>query len=1095
MPHTVPKPAQNNRLHIAATLGVVSLMVLVISGIISYITLDRWADHAVRVQAQADDWVIALQDAQSAVRAYALSGQTGDLSPYTELLARGGAQAASARSMVADNALQSQNVETAAQAELATTRILRELVVLVGSGNRDMALRRMATNEDGRSLSQFRAAISRMRDQEERLVEARRAAASRRAIATVAAELLLMLSCAALLLVGWLRDRRHERTVRRIAVDARGHLVALADIATALAEARTRREVAAAVVEIGMPAAAADTCTLYVANEGGTILELLADRGVAADIIARIGRMTVESDSGGLFAQLRTGRAVWVENEQEYAALFPDVAGMKVEGQRAKACWSIPLRVEGHVVGLLGMGYYRARAFSSDQRAFIETYTQLCAQALQRAARWESQDEAQRWFTTTLNSIGDAVIATDSKGLVSFMNPVAEALTHWSASEATGRHLDEVFQIFSEETHAVVESPVAKVLREGKVVGLANHTLLRSKHGVEFPIDDSGAPIRSQAGELQGVVLVFRDVQHQRRERIRREFLAKAGETLISSRDYEATLSTVAQLAVPSLADWCAVDMVQFGAAYRQIAVAHIDPSKVRFARELAERYPPDPSAATGVPQVIRSGKPELYPEIPAELLEAGAQDAEHLRVIRELRLQSAMVVPLKARGRTLGAMTFVYAESGRRYTEDDLVFAEDFARRAAMAIDNAMALKEAEDAQARERVLRTEAEIASRAKDDFLATVSHELRTPLNAILGWTVLLRGRSPAPEVERGLSIIERNARAQTKLIEDVLDVSRIISGKLALTLGPTSVREAIAAAIETVTPAAAAKSIKLLTALPEPDLNLVADPDRLQQIVWNLLSNAVKFTPKGGQVTIGSRLQGSHVCIEVKDTGEGIRSDALAAIFEPFHQADASTTRRHGGLGLGLAIVKQLVVAHGGVVEAFSQGAGHGATFLVQLPARSVVPALSGPARPTTSAELVVGPVGGGMRLDGLKLLIVDDEEDARTLVSEALREQGAEVDAAASATEALERLGVFKPDILISDIGMPGMDGYSLMRKVRALNPENGGRVPAIALTAYARGEDAQRAFAAGYQRHVVKPVEVAQLALVIANLGGRTLE
>jgi signal transduction histidine kinase/CheY-like chemotaxis protein len=618
--------------------------------------------------------------------------------------------------------------------------------------------------------------------------------------------------------------------------------------------------------------------------------------------------------------------------------------------------------------------------------------------------------------------------------------------------------------------------------------------VLRSKRGLEIPIDDSGAPIRNERGEIIGVVLVFRDVTREKGERARREFLAKAGDALVSSLDYGTTLATIARLAVPAIADWCAVEILDPGAtASRQAVVAHVDPSKVRFAEELGRRYPPDPKATTGVPQVIRSGKPELYPEIPAALLEAAAQDEEHLKLIRELRLESGMVVPLKAHGRIHGAMTFVYAESGRRYSEDDLAFAQDFARRAAMAIDNALALREVEASRSKEQRLRSDAEIASRAKDEFLAMVSHELRTPLNAILGWAVMLRRRSPSAESDRALAIIERNAQAQAKLIEDVLDVSRIISGKLTLSLSPTNIADAITAAMETVAPAAEAKHITIAAELATDVPPITADADRVQQVVWNLLSNAVKFSPKGGTVSLRAYRNGSEVCIEVKDTGEGIRPDALPYIFEAFQQADVSTTRRHGGLGLGLAIVKQLVQAHGGTVRAESEGDGKGALFLVVIPARSAVPAITDAPR-APSIDAVTNPLPAP-RLDGLKVLVVDDEADALGLVREALRDGGAEVHTASSASEAMMKFESVRPDVLVSDIGMPGEDGYSLVRRVRALPPAAGGRTPAVALTAYARVEDAQRAFAAGYQMHVAKPAPPEKLLNVVANLGGRSFD
>jgi CheY-like chemotaxis protein/anti-sigma regulatory factor (Ser/Thr protein kinase) len=276
-------------------------------------------------------------------------------------------------------------------------------------------------------------------------------------------------------------------------------------------------------------------------------------------------------------------------------------------------------------------------------------------------------------------------------------------------------------------------------------------------------------------------------------------------------------------------------------------------------------------------------------------------------------------------------------------------------------------------------------------------------------------------------------------------------------------------------------------------VPDESLVITADADRLQQIVWNLLSNAVKFTPKGGSVEVHAHRDGSEVRIRVTDTGEGIRRDVLPLVFERFQQADASTTRRHGGLGLGLAIVKQLVAAHGGTVHAESEGDGKGATFVVRLPARSTVPTI-GRGRGVPTSDATAGSMEAAPRLDGLRVLVVDDEEDARELVREVLRSLGADVHVASSAPEALEKLGTFKPDVVVSDIGMPDADGLSLITRIRALPLDNGGRTPAVALTAYARAEDAQRILAAGYQMHVAKPVEPVQLATVVANLGGLTL-
>ena len=888
--------------------------------------------------------------------------------------------------------------------------------------------------------------------------------------------------------------RRAEQQRLELGMNAARMLEGISDLFIALANARTTAEVAAVVVDQSVGLAAADICFLYLLDETGDALELVGHRGVAPEIVEEARRLTVSSGPE-TFAALRAGVSLWAETAADYARLFPRVANLKATGRRARAFWCVPLVGEGRAIGLFGVGFYEERRFTHEQRSLAETLAKQCAQALLRARRLESEERTRAWITTTLRSIGDGVIATDPAGRVTIMNSIAERLTGWNEAEGRGKPLEDVFCILSEQTRTKVESPVAKVLREGVVVGLANHTLLVSKGGEEIPVDDSAAPIRDAHGALFGVVLVFRDATSEREVHRRRNFLARAGAVLASSLDYRATLTNVARLAVPQLADWCAVDVLEVGSpAPQQLAVAHVDPEKAEWARELGKKYRPDPNAQRGAANVIRTGTPELYPELSPSFVEANARDEEHRRILRELKLESAMVVPLRGRERTLGAVTFVYAGSGRRYAERDFAFAQEFADRAGLAVENAWAMKAAEEARAEERRLRSEADVANRAKDEFLATVSHELRTPLSAIVGWTATLRARKPPPEIDHALAIIERSTQRQARLIDDVLDVSRIISGKMSLTPGPTNIAAVVDGAIEAVSAAATGKEITLKVDVDRA-LMISADGDRLQQVVWNLVTNAVKFSLKGGTVLVRAARDGSDACITVDDNGEGISPEVLPHIFEPFRQADASTTRRHGGLGLGLAIVKQLVTAHGGTVTATSEGVGQGSRFAVRLPARSAVMALTDMprspevARPPSIPDPRVAP-----RLDGLSVLVVDDEEDARGILEQVLRDQGAGVISAESAFQALERFAAAKADVIVSDIGMPDMDGYMLLRRIRGLPAEQGGRTPALALTAYAGKEDAERAFAAGFQMHASKPIEPARLVTLVANLGGRTI-
>jgi signal transduction histidine kinase/ActR/RegA family two-component response regulator len=410
--------------------------------------------------------------------------------------------------------------------------------------------------------------------------------------------------------------------------------------------------------------------------------------------------------------------------------------------------------------------------------------------------------------------------------------------------------------------------------------------------------------------------------------------------------------------------------------------------------------------------------------------------------------------------------------------------------------------LLERERLLASERAARAEAERAGRTKDEFLATLSHELRTPLNAILGWSQILQGgRATAEDLEQGLETIGRNARAQAQIIEDLLDMSRIISGKVRLDVQRIELAGVVEAALETVRPAADAKGVRLQPVLDRAAGTVSGDPNRLQQVFWNLLSNAIKFTPRGGRVQVVLERVDSHVEVSVSDSGEGIRPEFLPHVFDRFRQADASTTRRHGGLGLGLSIVRHLLELHGGSIQARSDGEGKGATFIVSLPLTVLQgPATSGAARhypsPPSAGPPLPAAEGAGwnaVNLSGVRVLVVDDEADARALVKRLLEDCRATVATAASAAEARAQIAAAPPDVLISDIGMPGEDGYALIQSIRALSKDGHGDLPAIALTAYARSEDRTRAIRSGYQTHVSKPVEPAELIATVASLAGRT--
>jgi signal transduction histidine kinase/ActR/RegA family two-component response regulator len=572
---------------------------------------------------------------------------------------------------------------------------------------------------------------------------------------------------------------------------------------------------------------------------------------------------------------------------------------------------------------------------------------------------------------------------------------------------------------------------------------------------------------------VESVLVYVMDVTEKVRTEQVRSFLAEASTILNSSLDYQVTLEQVARLAVPELADWCTVHMVEANDTVHQLAVAHIDPAKVKWAKQLAEKYPVDRTAIRGAGLTLRTGVSDLIPEITDAMLVEGAKDPEQLEIYRQVGFKSVMTVALSIQSVVLGVISFIAAESGRRYDQADLRMAEELARRASLAIENARLYRDAQHAQA-------QAEAANRVKDEFLAVLSHELRSPLNPILGWTKLLQTRPfDEPARKRALGTIERNAQLQGRLIEDLLDISRILNGKMSLNVCSVNLASIIQAALETVRLAAEVKSIQMIPTLNTHIGQVMGDESRLQQVVWNLLSNAVKFTPAGGTITVELVQNGALAQLQVRDTGKGITPDFLPHVFDRFRQANSTTTRQFGGLGLGLAIVRHLVELHGGTVQADSAGEDLGATFTVSLPL------MLAPAEPTNDTS----PMATTNDLSHIRILFVDDDADMRDLMQVLFSESEAQVFVAASALEALQLFSELAPDILISDIGMPEMDGYSFIEQIRSVAPERGGQIPAIALTAYAGEYNQQKAIAAGFNHHLSKPIEPEHLIQTISKL------
>jgi len=649
----------------------------------------------------------------------------------------------------------------------------------------------------------------------------------------------------------------------------------------------------------------------------------------------------------------------------------------------------------------------------------------------------ESSSEAEelkrqrKWFETVLASIGDGVITADCDGKVTLLNPVAEQLTGWSSAEAKGHSLEEIFHIVNEDTRAEVENPALRALQRGVIFGLANHTLLINREGAEIAIDDSGAPIKS-SGELLGAVLVFRDITERRRAEQARALLAG----IVDSSD-DAIISKSLEGIITS---WNKAAERMFG-------------------------WTADEAIGNSILMII---PPELRDEESMILgrLRQG-QRIDHFETIRitkdEQRLNISLTVsPVRNKyGEIIGASKIARDITSRVRAEEE---------RASLL--------------ASERAARERTEAASRAKDEFVAMISHEIRSPLNAILGWAQMLRqGSLDKTATANALESIERNARAQAQLVSDLLDISRVITGKLRINARPVDITTSLESALEAIRPAADAKQITIAVDRDPYATVVTGDADRLQQVFWNLLSNAVKFTPRNGRVEIKIARSDSQLGITVNDTGAGITPEFLPFIFDRFTQADTTTARRHAGLGLGLAIVRHIVELHGGTISADSDGVGKGASFKITLPVRPLYREETS-TPPAQAAKTLADEI----TLDEVRVLVVDDEAETRDLLKIMLTSHGAEVITSSSAGEALARLDHSKPDVLVSDIGMPVLDGYAFIKRVRALDSANRD-VPAIALTAYARAEDRMRALAAGFQMHVPKPVEASELVMVIASL------
>jgi PAS domain S-box-containing protein len=929
----------------------------------------------------------------------------------------------------------------------------------------------------------------------------------------------------------------------------------------------------------------------YESAAGRTEASLQNLRRLMVDQPAQQDRLNlIDAKARRLLAEL--GTAIQLQKDQNAAAALAMVKSGQAK-QQMDEIRSLARQMEEEEQGALrsrredsATSLRRSRRALAVGSLFVVLTFLAAAAGVLKHLQYRRESERRvhnehQWLTATLGSIGDAVMATDNDGRIAFLNHAAETLTGWSDVAAKGRPLDEVFRIVNERTRQTVESPVAKALRMGLVVGLANHTVLIARDGTERPIDDSAAPIFDESRRVVGVVLVFRDATEQRRaevtlqklaaivehsedavisktqegiitswnaaaerlfgyqaaeaigkhidlvippdrrdehaeimrkllagerivhfdtvrmrkdgstfdvslgispiknaygevigaakvlrdvsERKRAEgliaFLAHAGRALAVLSDRRSALQQAAAITVPFFADWCVVYGIDETGTIQPHASAHRDSDRSRRLAELLGKNPIGGDTSSVVARVLRSGQTELLEDV-AESLRPGivVPDLDP-NALQELDPQSLIVVPLVIRGRVTGAISFVLS-GARRYRSDDAPFAEEIAGRVAIALDNAHLLNSVK--------------LADRQKDEFLAMLAHELRNPLAAIQYATALAK-IEPAEAKEELFDLMQRQIANLAHLIDDLLDVSRINQGKIQLRRELIDAAVPFRRAVASVRPLVEERRHSFAVEIAGEPMPIQADPTRVEQIIANLLTNAAKYTPEGGQIALRAYPKDDTVIITVQDTGVGLPAELLPRVFDLFMQADRTLDRAEGGLGIGLTVVRQLTEMHGGSVAAASEGLGRGSEFTVRLPLDRTSAASAGGRQPSVTPSRTP-----------LKILVVDDNHDTARTSALWLKTFGHDLREAYDGKTALEIAREFRPNVILLDIGLPGMSGYEV---AQALRREGFTRETLIAISGYSQPEDRRRSQEAGFDHHLAKPVDFKTLMEILQGV------
>jgi signal transduction histidine kinase/ActR/RegA family two-component response regulator len=910
-----------------------------------------------------------------------------------------------------------------------------------------------------------------------------------------------------------------EQAARKAAERAAERTARLQKVTVELSGALTPAEVSRIVIDGSLEAFGASAGAIGLVTEDGRALEIMQARGKIDEALQRSALIPIDAPLPVVEA-VRSGAPVWLESPASFDARY------KAAPPSGGAWAGVPLIVNTRVIGGLALTFLEPRAFDDDDREFVTTLARQCTLALERACLFDAELRARQEiaFLADANLLlsGAADLEVALAQLARFTVPfladmcaidildkdgsirrVAAAHadknlleTHREAMERPPEDRSRRPRLFSalesgrpaliddgggasiaEELFGQASAELAPSIRvrsamliplifEGRTLGIISLGSVRRR----FSLGDLAVaePLGRRAAVAIDRARLLREAEEARREAERatlriahlQAMTAAASEALTSKQVADAVIKQA--LATVGACAGGFGQLTEDGSAIELMGVSGYSTSEVDLARPipLAARAP--------IPDVVRE-RGSIF----LETAEAVIARYPRLAAVHTARGHGAMaIIPLLVEGRTTGGLGLVFP-GPRAFSDDDRSFMNALGRHCAQALERARAY----EAERRAHVAASE---ANRLKDEFLATLSHELRTPLTAILGWARMLRTmKSNELVTHRALETIERNATLQ----------SRLITGKLRLEVTDVDLASVIHGAIDAVSHAAHAKEITLRPKLDPSVGSIEGDSSRLQQIVWNLLSNAIKFTPAGGVVEVHLERVGAEAHISVNDSGPGIPTEFLPFVFDRFRQGDSAITRKHGGLGLGLAIVRSLVDMHGGTVQASSDGEGKGASFTVKLP----LPAGRRPqSTPAVTRPYVDGAPGlaGLPGLSGLHVLVVDDEPDSLEVLIAVLESRGASVTAASSVREALAAFERDRPHVLVSDIAMPEEDGYELIRKVRLLDPARGGRVAAVALTAYARVEDRVRALSAGFQVHVPKPITPAELIAVVAALG-----